>query len=155
MPPLKTLAAPMILASLALCACGKDRNPDAHPPVPDTASNFAQPFDARGADPAWGLTIRGNQLALTRAGQPTLAGTAPGATIQDHSATWAVTLPESQTMTVNLYASACADPQSGTTYAYAAEVILPDKSSLVGCGGPPAKLQSVKPEPAQQAAAKR
>jgi uncharacterized membrane protein len=58
-------------------------------------------------------------------------------------------------MTVNLYASACADPQSGTTYAYAAEVILPDKSSLVGCGGPPAKPQSVKPEPAQPAAAKR
>jgi uncharacterized membrane protein len=79
------LAAPLV-AALALSACGKDR-PESHPTPVDTASNFAQPLDARGSDPEWGLKIRGQQVTLTRANQPDLTGTAPGAVIQDHSAT--------------------------------------------------------------------
>ncbi len=134
-----TFAAPMMLAALLLAACGKDTNPDAHPTVADTTSNFAQPFDARGSDPDWGLTIRNNQIRFTRAGQPDLAGAAPGATVADHSASWAVALPDHRTMTVSLYASACTDAKSGATYAYAAEVILPDTAPLSGCAGAPAK----------------
>ncbi len=138
MPRLMTFAAPMLLAALALSACGGPEQRDP-PAPPDTVSNFAQPFDARGVAPDWGLTIRGNQLTLTRAGQPTLAGTAPGATIQDHSAVWVASLAEGQSMRVSLFASACVDPVSGAAYAYAAEVVLPDKASLYGCAGPPAK----------------
>jgi uncharacterized membrane protein len=128
-----------ILAALALSACGGgEKNPDARPPQPDTASNFAQPFDARGVDPEWGLKIRGQQITFTRAGQPDVAATAPGAVIKDHAATWAAALPSGQTMKVTLYASACTDAQTGETYAYAAEVTLPDASPLSGCAGPPA-----------------
>jgi uncharacterized membrane protein len=143
MPPPTTFAAPtfavMALAALALSACGKDTNPDAQPTIPDTASNFAQPFDARGADPDWGLTIRNNQIRFTRPGQPDLAGAAPGVTVKDHSASWAVALPDRRTMTVSLYASTCTDAKSGATYAYAAEVVLPDAAPLNGCAGAPAK----------------
>ena len=90
MPRLVSFAVPM-LAALALSACGRDKPPSTALP-PDTASNFAQPFDARGFDPEWGLKIRGQQVTLTRANQPDLAGTAPGAAIKDHSATWTVAL---------------------------------------------------------------
>ena len=136
MPRLISLTLPM-LAALALSACGKDKPPSTAQP-PDTASNFAQPFDARGGDPEWGLKIRGQQITLSRAGQPDLVGTTPGATIQDHSAAWTVTLPDHRTMKVSLYASTCTDAGSGTTYAYAADVTLPDASPLDGCAGPPA-----------------
>jgi uncharacterized membrane protein len=141
MPRLISLAAPMfaapLLAAVALSACGKDK-PDSHPTPPDMASNFAQPFDARGYDPEWGLKIRGQQITLSRANQPDLTGTAPGAAIRDHSALWVAALPNHQTLKVSLYASSCTDAQSGTTHAYAAEVTLPDASPLSGCAGPAA-----------------
>lgn len=136
MPRPTSLCLP-ILAALALSACGKDA-PESHVPPPDTASNFAQPFDARGSDPDWTLKIRGQQILLTRAGQPDLAGASPGAAIKDHSAAWTVTLPDHQTMKVSLYASGCTDAATGVVYAYSAEVTLPDASPLDGCGGPPA-----------------
>jgi uncharacterized membrane protein len=144
MPRPTTFAASMTLAALtlialALAACGKDANPGAQPTIPDTASNFAQPFDARGSDPDWGLTIRNNQIRFTRPGQPDLAGAAPGVTVMDHSASWAVALSDRRTMTVSLYASTCTDAKSGATYAYAAEVVLPDAAPLNGCAGAPAK----------------
>ncbi len=136
MPRLIPLALPMV-AALALSACGKDKPPSTAA-APDTASNFAQPFDARGFDPEWGLKIRGQQITLTRAGQPDLAGTAPGAAIKDHAATWTVALPDHQAMKVSLYASSCTDASSGAVNAYAAEVTLPDATPLSGCAGPPA-----------------
>jgi uncharacterized membrane protein len=135
MPRFISFAIPL-LAALALGACGKDK-PEGHPAPADTVSNFNQPFDARGAGPDWGLKIRGQQFTLTRTGQPDLAGTAPGATIQDHTATWVVALPDHQTLKVSLYASSCTDAQNGATYAYAAEVTLPDATPLSGCAGPP------------------
>jgi uncharacterized membrane protein len=132
------LAVPM-LGALTLAACGgKQANPDSHPTAPDTASNFAQPFDAHGADPDWGLKIRGQQIVLTRPNRPDLAGAAPGATVKDHSASWVAALPDHQTMTVSLYASACTDAQSGAAYPFSAEVVLPDSTPLSGCAGPPA-----------------
>ena len=129
--------AALALGGLTLSACSKEV-PDSHPAAPDTASNFAQPFDARGSAPDWGLTIRNNQISFTRPGQPTLAGAAPGATVVDHSASWVVALADHRTMKVSLYASNCSDPVSGATYAYAAEVTLPDATPLSGCAGPPA-----------------
>ncbi|HLZ76615.1 hypothetical protein [Phenylobacterium sp.] len=143
MPRPISLAAPL-LAALALSACGNDKPPSTAPP-PDTASNFAQPFDARGFDPEWGLKIRGGQITLTRAGQPDLAGTAPGAAITDHSATWTVALADRQTMKVSLYASSCTDASSGATYGYSAEVTLPDATPLSGCAGPPAASAAATP----------
>ena len=138
---LTSLTAPMLVAPIlalgALGACGKDK-PESHPTPPDTPSNFAQPLDARGSDPDWGLKIRGQQITLSRAGRPDLAGAAPGASIQDHSATWTAVLPDHRTMKVSLYASNCTDAASGATYAYSAEVTLPDASPLSGCAGPAA-----------------
>jgi uncharacterized membrane protein len=132
------LAVPM-LGALALGACGgKGDTSDSHPPSPDTASNFAQPFDARGEDPDWSLTIRGQQIVLSRPNRPDMAGAAPGATVKDHAASWAAALPNRQIMTVSLYASTCTDAQSGATYPFSAEVVLPDSTPLSGCAGPPA-----------------
>jgi uncharacterized membrane protein len=136
MSRLISLAVPMF-AALALSACGKDKPASTALP-PDTASNFAQPFDARGFDPEWGLKIRGQQITLTRAGQPEVTGVAPGATIKDHSATWAAALPDHRTLKVSLYASGCTDAAGDATYAYTAEVTLPDATPLSGCAGPPA-----------------
>ena len=39
----------ILLAALALVACGPETNPDAPNLAPDTAANFNQPIDARGA----------------------------------------------------------------------------------------------------------
>ena len=85
------------------------------------------------------MLFRSNQIRFTRPGQPDMAGAAPGATVMDHSASWAVALPDRRTMTVSLYASACTDAKSGATYAYSAEVVLPDTAPLNGCAGAPAK----------------
>jgi len=128
----------ILLAALALAACGPQTNPDAPSVVADTAANFNQPIDARGADPSWGLKIRGLQLTLERPGQPTVMATAPGATIDAHSAVWTASLPNRQTMKVSVYASPCTDPATGTTYPFAAEVLLPDAAPLDGCAGKPA-----------------
>jgi len=131
----------IVLTAFALSACGggdKDANAS-RPAPPDTASNFAQPLDARGADPAWGLTIRGTQLTLIRPNQPDLAGAAPGAVISAHTAAWSAALPDRRTMKVSIYGSACTDPATGATYPFAAEVLLPGATPLDGCAGPPAK----------------
>ncbi|MGZ3376616.1 MAG: hypothetical protein ACXU8S_08455 [Phenylobacterium sp.] len=125
-----------VLAAMTLSACSDDKPPSTAPP-PDVASNFAQPFDAGGSNPDWALKIRGQQITLTRAGGPDLAGTAPGAMIRAHSATWTTALPDHQTMKVSLYASNCVDPGSGASYGFSAEVTLPDAAPLSGCAGPP------------------
>jgi uncharacterized membrane protein len=128
----------ILLAALALSACGKSEEPKTPGPPTDVAMNFSQPFDARGSNPTWGLTIRGVQLTLTREGQPPIVATAPGAVIQPSEASWTATLPDGQAMKVNLYASPCSDGVSDAKYSFSAEVVLPDSSPLTGCGGPPA-----------------
>jgi uncharacterized membrane protein len=133
----------ILLATLALSACGKAEEPKAPGPPPDVAMNFSQPFDARGSNPTWGLTIRGVQLTLTREGQPTVVATAPGAVIQPSQASWTATLPDGRPMKVTLYASPCSDGIRDATYNFSAEVVLPDSSPLTGCGGPPAKAARV------------
>lgn len=134
----------IVLTAFALSACGggdTDEGASKSAP-PDTAGNFAQPIDARGIDPAWGLTIRGTRLTLSRPNQPDLAGVAPGAVIQAHAAAWSAVLPDKRTMNVSVYASACADPATGATYPFAAEVLLPGATPLDGCAGPPASAQT-------------
>lgn len=128
----------IVVAALALSACGGgDKDPNAPVAAPDLAANFSQPIDARGGDPAWGLKIRGQQLTLNRPNQPDLVGTAPGATIQAHEASWNATLPDGAIMKVSVYASTCADA-AGTSYPFAVEVSLPGAAPFSGCGGPPA-----------------
>jgi uncharacterized membrane protein len=128
----------IVLSALALGACGgSDTNPNARPPAPDIASNFSQPLDARGIDPAWGLKIRGLQLILDRPNEPDLVGTAPGMTVQAHTASWNATLPSGQVMKVSLYASPCSDLASGAVYPFSAEIVLPGAGPLAGCAGPP------------------
>ncbi|WP_372781625.1 hypothetical protein [Phenylobacterium sp.] len=128
----------ILIAALALSACGKAEEPKSLGPPPDVAMNFNQPLDARGLNPSWGLTIRGVQLTLTREGQPTIVATAPGAVIQPSEASWTATLPDGQPMTVKLYASPCSDDDSDVKYTFAAEVALPGSAPLAGCAGPPA-----------------
>jgi len=125
----------LLAAALALSACGgSDKDPGLAPAAPDTAANFNQPLDARGADPAWGLTIRGLQFTLQRPNQPDLVGAAPGAVIDAHSASWTATLADKQTMRVSLYASPCKDRATGLVYPFSAEVQLPS-GPLTGCAG--------------------
>jgi uncharacterized membrane protein len=129
----------IVLTALALGACGGgDKASDDHPMPPDLASNFSQPLDARGTDPDWGLKIRGTALVLSQPNQPDVAGTAPGAVITAHAASWTAALPDGRSMKVSLYASSCADPVSGATYPMSAEVQLPGATPLGGCAGPPA-----------------
>jgi uncharacterized membrane protein len=133
----------ILLAAFALAACGKAEEPKNVAP-PEVASNFAQPFDAVGTDPAWGLKIRGVQMTLTRPGQPEIVANAPGAVIQPGQAAWTAAMPDGRSMKVSVYASACSDA-SGVSYLYSAEVVLPAQSPLVGCAGPPASAASKHP----------
>jgi uncharacterized membrane protein len=137
--PIPTAA--ILAAALALAACSQEADPNDHPPPPDVAANFNGPLDARGGDPQWGLKIRGQQLTLSRANQPDITVTAPGATIQAHSASWTGSLADGQGMTVNFYDSACIDAQSGASYPFVTEVELQDATPLDGCGGPPAGIR--------------
>jgi uncharacterized membrane protein len=130
----------IVLAALALGACGSGSVDQGRRPLPpDTASNFSQPLDARGADPVWGLTIRGTQLTLERPNQPNLIATAPGGEITAHTASWTAKTPDGRSMQVSLYASPCSDATSEARYPFSAEVVLPDTAPLNGCAGPPAK----------------
>jgi uncharacterized membrane protein len=137
----------IVLIALALGACGGPEKEPGGPMAPDTAANFSQPIDARGVDPAWGLTIRGQTLTLDRPNQPVLVGTAPGAVIQPHAASWTATLPNGQTMKVSVYASVCEDPASGTSYPFSAEVSLPGAAPLNGCAGKPAAAAAAARKP--------
>jgi uncharacterized membrane protein len=128
----------IVLAALGLCACGGEDKDPGQPAVPDVASNFNGPIDARGADPQWDLTIRGRQLALERPNQPALAGLAPGMALTAHTAAWTASLPNGQVMKVRLYASPCVDAVSGAAHPFAAEVLLPGGALLNGCAGKPA-----------------
>ena len=130
----------IVLVALALGACGSGGGDRGRPPAPpDLASNFAQPLDARGNDPQWGLRIRGQQLTLDRPNQPDLVTAAPSAVITAHTASWTAKLPDGQAMKVNLYASPCSDSGgSDLKYPFSAEVQLPDAAPLSGCAGPPA-----------------
>jgi uncharacterized membrane protein len=123
---------------LGLGACGGPEKDPNGPPPPDVAANFSQPIDARGIEPSWGLKIRGTQLTLDRANQPSLAVTAPGAVITAHEASWTATLPDSQAMKVTVYASPCSDGATGASYPFSAEVELPGAAPLTGCAGRPA-----------------
>jgi len=139
------------LAALALAACGGgDKASDSKPAPPDVAANFTPPLDARGGEPAWGLTIRGATLTLSQANQPDLAGVAPGAVIQPHTASWSAALPDGRTLKATFYASNCVEPATGATYPFSAEVQLPGGALLDGCGGPPAR-----PAPAAKAAGRK
>jgi uncharacterized membrane protein len=132
----------ILLAALALGACGKsdsDIDPGRRPTQPDVAANFSQPIDARGAQPPWGLKIRGLQMTLDRPNQPDVVATAPGAVITAHTASWTAQLPDGRAMKINVYASVCSDGVSEAKYPFAAEVVLPDAAPLNGCAGPPAK----------------
>ncbi len=129
----------IVLAALALGACGGGGGDQGRPPAPpDVASNFAQPLDARGNVPQWGLRIRGQQLTLDRPNQPDLVVTAPGAEITAHTASWTAKLPDGRAMQVKLYASPCSDGSSDLRFPFAAEVQLPDTAPLSGCAGAPA-----------------
>ena len=102
------------------------------------ASNFSQPIDAKGTDPAWDLTIRGQQLTLERPGLPVLVATAPGAVTQPHTAGWSATLPDGGTMNCQpLRQPLFPIASTGVTSALTAEVQLPAASPLAGCAGPP------------------
>ena len=149
-PRRSALSLVLLLAAGALSACG-GRSPTAsdNPPAPpDVAANFAQPIDAKAADGSWSLKVRDNQLTLSRYAQPDLTVTAPGAMITSHQATWIASLPDKQSMTVKLYASACVYPATQETHAFAAEVDMPDSAPLSGCGDAVGS-----PKPAAKAAA--
>jgi len=128
----------IVLAALALCACGGGDKDEGQPAAPDAASNFNGPIDARGATPQWSLKIRGLDFTLARDNQPDLAGHAPGATLSAHSAAWNVALPNGQAMKVSLYGSPCTDAVSGAVLPFSAEVQLPGGAVLTGCAGKPA-----------------
>lgn len=128
--------APLLL--LALCACGKEKEPAADHPTPDVALNFSQPIDAHNSEAGWTLKVRGTQLTLSRPGQPDLVANAPGAVITAHSAAWTAAMANGQTLKVSLYGSPCVETLGGPSWPMAAEITLPGSSPLGGCAGPAA-----------------
>ena len=131
-----TFLAALGLAALSLSACNKPpENPDAHPQAADTPSDFSLPMEARGDIPNWSLMITDATITLHRDGLPDVVAVPRPGAIRLHAATWAGTLPNGQTLTVNLYASPCSQGANGATYPFSAEVVLPDTSPLDGCGG--------------------
>ncbi|HEX4709581.1 hypothetical protein [Phenylobacterium sp.] len=133
----------ILLTAFALAACGGSEEPSNPGPAPDVAMNFGQPIDARGTDPAWGLTIRGVQFTLSRPNQPDIVATAPGAVITPSQASWTASMPDGRAMKISLYASPCSDGGEDAKYTFSAEVVLPDSSPLIGCGGPPVAPRAV------------
>jgi uncharacterized membrane protein len=127
----------LLLAPLGACSDKADN--ERKPPPPDVAANFSGPLDARGSDPAWGLTVRGATLVLTRANQAgmTLAAGAP--TTDPHQAAWTAKTSDGQSMTATFYASQCTDAAGAVTHPFTVEIDLPGETPLNGCGGPPAK----------------
>ena len=126
----------MMLAPLVLLAACGDKT-DGRPvssAVPDAPSDFTRPIYAQGAAPAWGLTIRGTQLSLTRPGQPDVVVQAPSPVIQPHQASWSGAMADGRSLKASLYASPCDDAGRGATHPFSAEVDLPDGVTLVGCG---------------------
>ena len=126
-----------ILGLFILAACSKGAG-ETPPPVEPAAANFHQNFDARGADPVWGLTIRGRQLTLSRPGQPDVVATAPGLVIQTDQASWTAAIGDGRTIKVALYASSCSSGSDEATYPFAAEVDITGETPLGGCAGKPA-----------------
>jgi uncharacterized membrane protein len=113
----------LLLAPLGACSDKADN--ERKPPPPD--------------DPAWGLTVRGATLVLTRANQAgmTLAAGAP--TTDPHQAAWTAKTSDGQSMTATFYASQCTDAAGAVTHPFTVEIDLPGETPLNGCGGPPAK----------------
>ncbi|HEX3367218.1 hypothetical protein [Phenylobacterium sp.] len=127
--------APLLL--LALCACGKEKDPGADtPPTPDVALNFSQPIDAHNSEAGWTLKVRGTQLTLSRPNEPDLVANAPGALITAHSAVWNAAMADGQILKVSLYGSQCVETLGGLPWPMAAEITLPGSSPLGGCAGP-------------------
>jgi uncharacterized membrane protein len=135
--PMRTIWMAPLLVLLAACSGKSDR--EQRPPAPDVAANFSGPLDARGTDPAWGLTVRGTTLSLTRPNQADMTLTAPGAVISAHQASWTAKTSDGRSLTATFYASACSAPASSAAYPFTVEVDLPGQAPLSGCGGPPAK----------------
>ena len=126
----------LLAAAAMLGACNNSKLPpmDNPPSPPDLAANFSQPIDAKAADGAWTLKVRGNNVVLSRYAQAALTFSAPGAMIQPHQATWIARLPDNQQVTVKLFASQCTYPATIETHAFVAEVDLPNAPPLSGCG---------------------
>jgi uncharacterized membrane protein len=122
----------IVIPLLLLGACGKD-GPREIDTSPEKVADFSHPVYARGADPAWSLTVRGTQLSLSRPGQPDIVAQAPGAVIQPHQASWSATLPTGGVLKAVLYASDCPDAATGASDPLVAEVDLPGGGVLAGC----------------------
>lgn len=129
----------ILICALALTACGKAEEPRTPPAPPDAVLNAAQPLDASGGSPAWGLKIRGQQFTLDQPGEAQMVATAPGAVVMPGKMSWTPALPDGRTFKVTIYSSLCSDGVSDIQYSYSAEITLPDQSLLAGCAGPPAK----------------
>jgi uncharacterized membrane protein len=128
-----------LLLLTPLSACSGNPDTEHKPPPPDVAANFSGPLEARGGDPAWGLTVRGTTLVLTRPNQATMTLTAPAPTIDAHQAAWVAKTPDGQSMTATFYASPCTDALAAAAYPFTAEIDLPGETPLNGCAGPPPK----------------
>jgi uncharacterized membrane protein len=138
MTPMRTIWMALLLLA-PLGACSKKPDTEHKPPPPDVPANFSGPLDARGGDPAWGLTVRGTTLVLTRPNQASMTLAAAAPSIDLHQAAWVSKMPDGQSMTATFYASPCTDPAGAVTYPFTAEIDLPGEAPLNGCGGPPAR----------------
>lgn len=124
----------LIAAAIALAACqpqtddGSPAVPPADAPPPALPAVFTGDIDARGTEPFWSLTIRGNQLTLSRPDQPNLiVGNSKGGALEGQAAVFGY-----EPLTVRLTETKCSDGMSDLTYPLTAEVTVQGQT-LKGC----------------------
>lgn len=139
-------------AAVALAACqpqapdGSPATPPADAPRPAAAAEaatmlpalpavFTGDIDARGTEPFWSLTIRGNQLTLSRPDQPNLiVGNSKGGTMEGQTAVFGY-----EPLVVRLTEAKCSDGMSDLSYPLTAEVVAQGQT-LKGCAAKTAEM---------------
>lgn len=136
----------LVIAAAALAACqpqtddGSPATPPADAPTtaqtaPALPAAFTGDIDARGTEPFWSLTIRGDQVTLHRPDQPDLTTTAVQGAHMDGAAVVFGDAP----LTVRLTEAQCSDGMSDLTYPLTAEVVV-QSQTLKGCAAKTAEM---------------
>ncbi len=102
--------------------------PPADAPAPVIAVGFDGDFRLIGTEPFWGLTIKSDQLVLSRPDREDVAAPNIGPVAQGMGALW-----DGGLLRASLTPGPCSDGMSDRRYAYAASVFL-NGMTLKGCG---------------------
>lgn len=102
------------------------------PPSPASLpAELSGDLDARGTEPFWAVSIRKDQLVLTRPDHPEVKASAGAARMEGDKAVWTAQF-EGKPLLVRIWTQACSDGMSDRDYPLTAEVAVADVT-LKGC----------------------